>query len=175
MRKNRKGFSLGEILVAVAIVAVIAAVVLPSISGSLTKGDTSRVESDLASMQTGAQQFLADVRRYPAALSQLLKAISASDKDLVNNTSYNATQIARWRGPYLTKDSAGVVNTGYYSIISPTFQKQTFNGSSWLTIFVTIDSASAVDIDKAMDDGVFNTGVVQWTGGSMKFFAIPIQ
>ena len=79
VRAKKRGFSLGEILVAVAIIAVMAAVVIPSIGSQLNKGDVGRIESDLTGLRSGVEQFLADVRRYPASVSQLVTSISATD------------------------------------------------------------------------------------------------
>src|SRR5438477_12725105 len=88
-RSKKRGFSLGEILVAVAIIAVVAAVVIPSIGGQLSKGDTSRVTSDLTNVSAGIQQFLADVRRYPSAMVQLQTrpgTVLASGDSGINST-----------------------------------------------------------------------------------------
>jgi len=73
LKRKKGGFTLGEVLVTVAIIAVIAAVMIPSIGSQLTKGDESRVEQDLAGISGAVQQFLADVRRYPASIAQLIR------------------------------------------------------------------------------------------------------
>src|SRR3954468_24092861 len=114
-RKQKRGFSLGEILVAVAIMAVIAAVVIPAIGGQLNKGDVGRVSGDLTSIQSAVQQFLADGRRYPSAMASLQTkpTVSASDTGANGSGQYTATQIARWRGPYMTKDFSTSAVTGF--------------------------------------------------------------
>ena len=61
MRKRRQpksGFSLAEILVAIAIIAVVAAILIPSIGGQLRSGDESRIQQDFISLRTGAEQSL---------------------------------------------------------------------------------------------------------------------
>src|SRR5881409_3925430 len=56
--RKRHGFTLGEVLVTVAIVAVLAAVVMPAITGQITKGDLGRVQSDLQALQGAISQFV---------------------------------------------------------------------------------------------------------------------
>ena len=97
-RRKRSGFSLGEILVAVAIMAVVAAVVIPSIGGQLNKGDTARVSSDLISIRSGVEQFLADVRRYPSTMSHLqTKPLALTASDTGHHDRHDRVRQARAR------------------------------------------------------------------------------
>src|SRR5881398_2325208 len=75
----RRGFTLAEVLVTLAIVAIMAAVLLPALNQQIAKGDTGRLASDLTNIQTAAQAFLSDVHRYPATLSQLTTAVGTTD------------------------------------------------------------------------------------------------
>src|SRR3954471_16043996 len=70
-RIARRGFTLGEVLVTVALIAVLAAVVIPAVGSQITKGDLGRVSSDLLTLRSAMEQFIADVRRYPNSVSQL--------------------------------------------------------------------------------------------------------
>jgi general secretion pathway protein G len=193
------GFTLGEVLVSVAIVAVLAAVVLPSIGSQITKGDQGRVSSDLLSMRSAIEQFVSDVRRYPASVGQLivkpaaatatagpLKAATQASpcpSPAAFTTTYTAAEVARWRGPYLNKDSAAVVSSGYAQTIRTCFDYRTTAGITYETILLPgIDQATALALDAAMDDGVLTTGSLQWvTGGgspvkdTLLFYAVPIQ
>lgn len=197
--RTRRGFTLGEVLVSVAIVAVLAAVVLPAIGSQITKGDQGRLSSDLLSMRSAMEQFVSDVRRYPASVGQLVvkPTAGASTAGPLKSTTqaspcpatpsfttqYTSAEVARWRGPYINKDSAAAVSTGYAATIRTCFDVQTNTGISYETILVPgISQATALALDAAMDDGVVTTGSLQWvTGGgggvadTLKFFALPIQ
>lgn len=195
----RRGFTLGEVLVSVAIVAVLAAIVLPSVGSQISKGDQGRVSNDLLSMRSAMEQFVSDVRRYPASVGQLVVKPTASVstagplKSTTQaspcpatpsfTTEYSAAEVARWRGPYINKDSAAAVSTGYAATIRTCFDVQTTAGISYETILVPgITQSTALALDAAMDDGVLTTGSLQWvTGGggavldTLKYFALPIQ
>jgi prepilin-type N-terminal cleavage/methylation domain-containing protein len=191
-RRPRPGFTLGEVLVTVALIAVLAAVVLPSIGSQITKGDLGRVNSDLLSLRSAMEQYISDVRRYPNSVGQLTNKPTASTSTagpLIANATcpspavftvmYTAQEVARWRGPYVNKDSAAAVSTGYAKTIRTCFDIQTSAGISYQTILIPgIDDVSAAALDAAMDDGSPTTGALQWvtTGvDTLKFFAIPIQ
>src|SRR5438552_9912404 len=82
------GFTLAEILVALALMAVLAAVLLPTVAGQILKGDAGKTVSDLQAVRSGSEQFLADIHRYPGKYSDLTKAITtavATHKDILSN------------------------------------------------------------------------------------------
>jgi prepilin-type N-terminal cleavage/methylation domain-containing protein len=183
MKKSSKkrGFSLGEILVAVAIMAVIAAVVIPSIGAQLNKGETGRVTSDLTSIRGAIEQFLADVRRYPSAMGQLSVkplAATASDTGIVGGT-FTTAQVGRWHGPYMTKEVAAAIHTGYGVSMVPEFRSFLVGTQKYITIAIAgLTSAEATEVDAAMDDGVLTTGNVRWTAGgsdTLRYLAVPVQ
>src|SRR3954468_404802 len=192
-RIARRGFTLGEVLVTVALIAVLAAVVIPAVGSQITKGDQGRVSSDLLTLRSAMEQFITDVRRYPNSVGQLVvkpTAAAATAGPLISNatcsasftTQYTAAEVARWRGPYVNKDSASAVATGYSQTIRTCFHIVTVLGIQYETILVPgIDNATALALDAAMDDGVVTTGSLQWVakGGTgtdtLKYFAIPIQ
>jgi prepilin-type N-terminal cleavage/methylation domain-containing protein len=189
-RKRKRGFSLGEILVAVAITAVIAAVVIPSIGGQLNKGDVGRVSGDLTSIQNAVQQFLADVRRYPSAMASLQakpSAATAADTGANGSGQYTATQVARWRGPYMTKDFSSSALTGFSGSFVTLFKVCNATGTCtanpagqrYLTVLLPgLSSLEMAQIDSSMDDGVATTGMILTvaTGvDTLKFLMLPIQ
>lgn len=184
-RKNivsGRGFTLAEILVALALMAVLAAVLLPTVAGQIMKGDAGRVMQDLQAVRGGVEQFLADVRRYPGRYSDLSKVVATTNTDALGS-AYNAGQVSRWKGPYVTKDTVNSqVETGFGGAIRNPFGLFTnTNAIQYVTIVVTGISGPDFDkIDEQMDGVVGRTsGLLRWnsTGGidSTKFLALPIQ
>ena len=181
--KRRSGFSLAEILVAIAITAVVAAVVIPSIGGQLRSGEESRIQQDLSNIRSGIEQFLADVHRYPNSVGQLTNAPAASQALQPGLTGgvYTAGQVGRWRGPYISKDSVFALKTGFDVTMNSAFTSVAFSGINYLTITITsFDNTNATKLDQKMDDGVLTTGQIQWTVtsaplGTLTYFVIPIQ
>jgi prepilin-type N-terminal cleavage/methylation domain-containing protein len=178
--RKRSGFSLAEILVAIAIVAVIAAVVIPSFGSQLRSGDEGRVQQDLTNVRSAIEQFLADVRRYPNSIGQLTNAPLVAHSALVGGV-YKASQVSRWRGPYISKDSVSALLTGFDASITTAFDTVRVGGNLYLEMeMVNFDSTNATRLDVKMDDGVLTTGLVKWVGtayplGTLSYLGIPVQ
>lgn len=194
-RLRRKGFTLPEVLVTVAIISLLAAVVIPTVAGQLTKGDTGRVGSDLMAIRGGTEQFLSDVRRYPSSISQLTTKISTGMTPLTTSNNYTTNDVARWHGPYLNKDQSAALSTGYGLSFTGSFALEYWNPSGatasgstsdqqYLVVKLTsVNPADAQAIDNAIDDGVATTGSIRFTNSgstgsttsTLAFLAVPIQ
>lgn len=192
-RRGTAGFSLAEILVALALLALLAAVLLPTVAGQILKGDATRVTQDLNAVRSGVEQFLADVHRYPGRytdMSRVITTTAASNSDILGN-AYNSGMVSKWKGPYVTKDTvsspvAGSVETGFGGSIRNTFMKvQNTNAIDYLTVVITGISASDFDkVDEQIDGPSTSpagrtAGLLRFvsSGGvdSTKFLAMPIQ
>jgi len=181
-RSRARGFTLAEVLVTLALMAVLAAVLLPTVAGQIMKGDAGRVVGDLQAVRSGMEQFLADVKRYPGRYCDLSKVIATTNTDALGS-AYNANHVAKWKGPYITKDTTNAsVGTGFGGTISNPFALVTnTNAVQYVTVVMTGISGPDFDkIDEQMDGVVGRTtGLLRWntSGGidSTKFLAIPVQ
>ncbi len=198
----RSGFTLPEVLVTIALVAALAAVVVPTVATQLQKGDPNRVASDYAGVRGAVEQFLSDVRKYPRSLGQMTNPIATTGTGMSpanSATLYGATDVARWRGPYLTKDSLSVALTGFgYSMKLDTVTLKSdaagtattnytcttpcTGGIKYLILSVgggtsTMDTLAWLALDKAVDDGVALTGSIRYKSGTdtIKMLVMPIQ
>lgn len=92
-RHARAGFSLMEIMIAVAILGIIVAAVTPALRNYLDRAKISRTKSDLRAIKSAIDQFYMDTAQYPSEL-----------RDLISQPSEES--IARkWSGPYLERKS----------------------------------------------------------------------
>lgn len=180
---NGRGFTLAEILVALALMALLAAVLLPTVAGQVLKGDTGRVVQDLEAVRSGAEQFLTDTRRYPGQYTHLSRAITTANTDVLGN-AYTNGQVSKWKGPYVTKDTLNAtVETGFGARINNNFARFTHtNAVQYLTFVVTGITATDFDrVDEQIDGASVSpagrtTGLMRWNApDSLKFFAMPIQ
>lgn len=176
-----RGFTLAEVLVTLAIIAVMAAVLLPSLNSQLSKGDAGRVAADLTSIQTGAQAFLSDVHRYPKCISQLTTSAAGtcSSKDILDQ-DIPSTLLTKWKGPYIAKDAIGNTSVG---VISPTFTSVSgTNAVFYMSVSVTGVAASDFQkIDDILDEGLTpssTAGLVRYAASpssTLTYLALPIQ
>lgn len=174
----RRGFTLAEVLVTLAIIAIMAAVLLPALNQQISKGDISRLASDLTNIQTAAQAFLSDVHRYPGSTSQLTTSVTGND---VNGVAIPSALQAKWKGPYIGRDV--IANTGAGGTISSTFTITASSGINFLTVNVSpLTSSDFANIEAILDEGTSSTtsstaGVVRYSTGNstLSFLALPIQ
>jgi general secretion pathway protein G len=148
------GFTLAEILVALALIALLAAVLLPTVAGQILKGDASRINQDLNAVRSGMEQFLADVHRYPGRYSHLSQAVDNNDLD-INGTKYPNGLWPKWGGPYVTKDTStgGYIESGFGSRLIDAFLKTAYgNGTNYVTIRISqISQEDFNRVDATMD------------------------
>jgi type IV pilus assembly protein PilE len=176
-RKHR-GFTLAEVLVTIAIIAIMAAVLLPALNNQLSKGDTSRIASDLTNLQSGIQAFVSDIRQYPASTNQLVSTLSGSD---INGVTFTASAIADWKGPYVSRDVLS--NTGGRASIASAFSKTSTNSTDFLTISLSpITADQFASLEGALDEGTTSStstsaGIIRYSSVSSTLFFLvtPIQ
>lgn len=101
-RSRRAGFTLPEVLVTVAIVAILAAVVVPAVTQQLSKADAPSLAASIGSLRTGVTAFVSDVRKFPRRVSFLANAITATDSTLELGEAFGTSGAGKWRGPYVS-------------------------------------------------------------------------
>lgn len=86
----RAGYSLMEVLIAVAIIAVLAALIAPRLFGQLDSSQVTAAQTQIRMIETSLDTLRLDIGRYPSE-EEGLALLVAPSPDLVD----------RWDGPYL--------------------------------------------------------------------------
>jgi general secretion pathway protein G len=86
------GFTLIELMIVMAIIAMLAALVGPRLMNALSSSQVKTTKLQIETLSTSLESFRLDIGRYPTMQEGLAV--------LVTNT---ATPIPNWRGPYLKK------------------------------------------------------------------------
>ena len=87
---RRRGFTLVEIMVVVIVLAILAAVVLPNVTGRTDEAKVAKSQADLALFGNLIESFKLDMGRYPTEEEGLE----------VMRTPPSTEDAERWRGPY---------------------------------------------------------------------------
>jgi type IV pilus assembly protein PilE len=90
---RRAGFTLIELMITVAIVAILAMIAIPSYNAQMVKGRRSSAEAALLDIAQRQQQYLLDVRGYAANVAAL------NTTTPVDVSSYYTIAIAAAAGP----------------------------------------------------------------------------
>jgi prepilin-type N-terminal cleavage/methylation domain-containing protein len=181
---TRRGFTLIEMVAALAIFAIVAAVLVPALLGRLDKGESGALITNLDSLGEAIAAYRSDVGFYPRQLAYLSTPIPTGTQDLCGNT-IAAANLALWRGPYLDRaiSTAGLPSGG--SLIGNTITRDPASGATTVANLVIsiseVDQSEASDVDAQLDgDGNLGTGGVRWSVGAFAgrgtlTYRIPIR
>lgn len=92
-RIKRRGFTLIEIMVVIVVLTILAAAVIPNLTGRTDEAKVARAQSDIANLSTALEQFKLDLGRYPTSEEGLEALVNPPMED----------EMERWKGPYLRK------------------------------------------------------------------------
>jgi prepilin-type N-terminal cleavage/methylation domain-containing protein len=117
----RAGFTLVETIVTLALLAVLAAFVVPTVVQKAGAGDPVKVVSDLNAIRTGLETFQTDVGGVPNSLRMLLVQPTVANHFIDSVTVMKASQAAAWNGPYLNAEIGALprdsMATGFKSYV----------------------------------------------------------
>jgi len=156
-----------EILVALAIIALILAAVVPMVASRLSDGEAGSVASTLGALRNGVLEYRADVRRYPTHLRYLSAAPGAA-VDICGQT-VPASFLSGWKGPYVNRSigTAGIAISDMTVLDSIVRNPGTFTASTTGELAIRVDNVDSVvarrierDQDATLD---FNAGTIRWT------------
>jgi general secretion pathway protein G len=72
-RTGRRGFTLIEVLIVMALVALLLTIAIPRLFGSLEKSRETALQENLKVMRTSLDKYYADKGHYPDSLTQLVE------------------------------------------------------------------------------------------------------
>lgn len=177
MRRTRRGMTLVEILLALAILAVIAAMVYPTAAGQLRQGHASALGNQLNNLRTAIQSFRDNVGAYPNNL-QLLTTPPVNGDDDSCGANLSAAERNAWRGPYMNQVIVAAMPVGNASVQLPLGRTPATGSPAVLQIITQgVENDIAQDLEAQFDgNSSFTTGTVLWnsTSGGTLTFQIPI-
>jgi prepilin-type N-terminal cleavage/methylation domain-containing protein len=180
---TKSGFTLPEVLVTVAIVAVLAAIVVPTVTSQITKGDEANFTTGTTNIRTGITAFVSDTRRWPGRVSDLYNAPVAGDLDLFG-VAYGAPTVARWKGPYVSgalqpTDSLFVALAHVHNaLLDSTLAAAGSSGYVIASLSGVTTQAAAARLDTLIDGSTgYDAGVLQWqpNAGAIAQRAVKLQ
>src|SRR5437867_897090 len=103
MLKSKHGFTLAEILVALVIIALLTAVIIPTVGGKLRQSQATAIADELTNLTTAINAYRQNVLRYPYKLDLLTNTPVAGVSQDICGTLMVATNVSKWQGPYLSR------------------------------------------------------------------------
>lgn len=116
MKLKKQAFTLIELLIVVAIIAILAAIAVPNFLEAQVRAKVSRARTDLRSIATALESYAVDNNKYPPMMGIVYSPLNP-------NNGYGSARVSAWRGvpSYVTTPIA------YVTSIFPDVFKQNTN------------------------------------------------
>jgi len=183
--RRYRGFTLAEIVVAVAIVALMAAVIVPTVAGSLRQSQASAVADELTNLTTAINAYRQNVLKYPFKLDLLTNTPVAGTSQDICGVTMVALNVNKWQGPYLSRPIATSTD---FPIGDATVEDQLARNPSGVQTGVgtlqikidAVDTVAAVSLEAQLDGNAdFTAGSFIWNrtgpGVGQVTYSIPIR
>ena len=182
--RARAAFTMVEILVALAIIAILAAILVPTVGSQLRQGKSTAVANQLSNLRSSIDAYRQNVVRFPLVLTVLTTLPGATAVDACG-TVVPAANRALWRGPYLNDNILGDFPVGDATILNQLVRIPAAGAGApgiLEILAINVDSTVAADLEAQFDGtpivaASYTTGTIQWTAAGLDTlkFLIPIR
>ena len=162
-----RGITLMEVLIALAILAVVAAVVIPTSAGQLRQGHAAALANQLTNLRQAIANYRENVGAYPEDLTQLTTQPVAGSDDSCG-ADLSAAELAAWRGPYVNQNIVAAMPVAN-AFIATVLIRTTISGTTGdLQIEATgVDNDIALALEQQFDgNSNLAAGNITWTTAS---------
>lgn len=167
--RSDRGFTMMEVIVTLAIMAVLTAVLLPALNNKLRDSRTTALSSTFLGLSQGIAEFKRATTRYPSSLLLLTNTPTSSDLDICGNV-LSTTPASLWRGPY----SSRVITSNGISMgdgVIPTGLRRVTAGSSTFLLIdgADVEIATVTDLESQLDGSPsdLTAGTIRATSSSI--------
>jgi len=174
-QRGRSGFTLPEVLTSMALIAVLASVVVPTVRGRMDDGYEDAVIQEFQSLSSAITAYRQDVGHYPPSLDYL-SALPASPRDFCGH-ALATTDVAKWNGPYTSRTITATYTVGQRDAVQVQLQR-----SVTTAIGVQIsgaDTSTARSVDFKIDGiNAAAAGTLRYTstnGATVMTYLIPTR
>jgi prepilin-type N-terminal cleavage/methylation domain-containing protein len=165
----RRGFTVLEVAIAIFMIAVVSAAVIPALMGRIRDAERSALAQTLFSISLAVVEYRKAVSVNPSQLAHLGTRPAATATDACGTTQIGATNAANWRGPYVTREIlTGGVNIGD-SQISNSLRRVAGPPTMLFIDVGSVDARIAADLDAQFDGSTSTptTGTIRYQAGAI--------
>lgn len=183
--RRRRGFSAVEIAAAVAVVALLAAVVVPTVTSVVRPAFADALGDQLEDFQQAALLYRQDIGVYPGLLTNFVRTPASNAPDLCTTTALGGPQISNWRGPYVDRtlisfarvadfdaatnpDPSDIEQNARIPFYEAAFRNQLVrDGDNMVIAVLNVGSDAAAILERRFDNDVLTTptdtdGRIRW-------------
>lgn len=180
------GFTLVEIIVAIAVMLILAATITPSVLGILDKDRVDKGAAVLKNLASGISEFKRDVTKNASRLSQLSVGINTQSENSCGNR-FSSGEVSNYDGPYINREvsSGGIAmefGIAQNLLIREPATSASTGAAGVLKIVVTgVSEQDAIALNDAEDgDNSSTLGAIRWTtppvnGFVTLYYTMPIS
>jgi type II secretion system protein G len=120
-RENERGFTLIELMIVVAIIAILAGILIPNFVNARSQAQTAACESNLRSIATALELYYADNQVYPTAAGASVQPalLTVNGVAYLNNTPKDPAAQSAVATYVLTTTQAGGGGPATYTVTCP--------------------------------------------------------
>jgi general secretion pathway protein G len=123
--KSRKGFTIIELLIVIAVIAILIGIALPKFKGMRDEGNIAKAKGELRTLQTAVESYKIHTNSYPTALGNL-------------NANTTVPNIIGSTLPYDPFGATSTTNYGYSA-----------NGSYYVIYSIGVNGNGTASVDNA--------------------------
>lgn len=165
LKRMRRGFTLAEVITAMAVIAILSAVTVPVVRNRMQDAYEDSLIAEFDNLASAITAYRQDIGKYPPDLDYLTSFRANTDRFDRCQVALTAADTLSYRGPYINRfitNSVGYVVATKDTVLDSLYTMPTANPGIGIVIQGP-DTLTAHDIDLKVDGSIDKaSGTIQW-------------